>query len=77
MTLRHRQFFYCCCVSLIKFSYCYKFQVNIMAGSGVIKTFLSKGRKSEISLSEFCLISGDWEELGIPNLARMFLIKGY
>ena len=48
-----------------------------MAGSGVIKTCLSKGRKSEISLSEFCLISGDWEELGIPNLARMFLIKGY
>ena len=27
-------------------------------------------RKSEISPSEFYLISGDWGELGIPDLAR-------
>ena len=34
-------------------------------------------RKLEIPLSEFCLISGDWGKLGIPNLARMPLIKCY
>ena len=33
--------------------------------------------KSEIPPSEFCPISGDWGELGIPNLARMSLIKWY
>ena len=36
-----------------------------------------KIRKSEIPLSEFCPISGDWSELGIPSLARMSLIKCY
>ena len=34
-------------------------------------------RKSEILLSEFCPISGDWGELGIPYLARMSLINCY
>ena len=34
-------------------------------------------RKLEILPSEFCSISGDWVELGIPNLAQMFLIKSY
>ena len=34
-------------------------------------------QKSEIPLSEFCPISGDWDEWGIPNLARTFLIKCY
>ena len=34
-----------------------------------------KIQKSEIPLSEFCLISRDWGELGIPNLARMSLNK--
>ena len=34
-------------------------------------------RKSEIPPSEFCPISGAWCELGIPNLARMYLIKCY
>ena len=34
-------------------------------------------RKSEIPLSEFCLISGDWSQLGIPNLAQIPLIKCY
>ena len=33
--------------------------------------------KLEIPLSEFCPISGDWGKLGIPNLARTFLIKCY
>ena len=27
--------------------------------------------------SEFFLISGDWDELGIPNLAWMSLMKCY
>ena len=34
-------------------------------------------QKSEILPSEFCLISGDWGKLGIPNLAPMSLIKCY
>ena len=34
-------------------------------------------RKSEIPLSEFCPISGDWIELWIPNLTQMFLIECY
>ena len=34
-------------------------------------------RKSEIPPSEFCPISGDWGKLGIPNLARMSLMKCY
>ena len=34
-------------------------------------------QKSEISLSEFCPISGDWGKLGILNLAQMSLIKSY
>ena len=34
-------------------------------------------RKSEIPPSEFCSISGDWGKLGIPNLARMSLMKCY
>ena len=32
-------------------------------------------RKSEIPLSKFCSISGDWDKLRIPNLAWTFLIK--
>ena len=34
-------------------------------------------RKSKIPPSEFCPISGDWNELGISNLAWMSLIKFY
>ena len=34
-------------------------------------------RKWKISPSEFCPISGDWDELGIPYLAWMSLIKYY
>ena len=33
--------------------------------------------KSEIPLYEFCSTSGNWGELGIPNLAWMSLIKSY
>ena len=31
--------------------------------------------KSKTLPSEVCPISGDWGELGIPNLPRMFLMK--
>ena len=34
-------------------------------------------RKSEICLSEFCPISGDWCKIGIQNLTRMLLLKCY
>ena len=34
-------------------------------------------RKLEIPLSEFYQISGGWQKSGIPNLVRLFLIKGY
>ena len=34
-------------------------------------------RKSEIRTSDFCPISGDWDELWKPNLAQMSLIKWY
>ena len=34
-------------------------------------------RKSELPLSEFCPISGDWGELWIQNLTRMSLIECY
>ena len=33
--------------------------------------------QSEIPPSECCPISGDWGELGIPNLTRMSLMKCY
>ena len=33
--------------------------------------------KLEIPQSEFCPISGEWGKLGIPNLARISLIKCY
>ena len=32
-------------------------------------------RKSEIPLSEICPISGDWGELGMPNLAGISLMS--
>ena len=34
-------------------------------------------RKSEISPSELCQVSGDLDKLGIPNLVRTSLIKRY
>ena len=33
--------------------------------------------KSEITTSEFCLISGGWSKIGIPNLTGTFQIKCY
>ena len=77
MTLSSR-FFLHCFVCLVKFSYWSRFHVNIITGSGVMTIFFDKGlRKSDITRSEFCPIFGDRGELGIPNLARMSLIKCY
>ena len=58
---------------LVKFSYWSKFHVNIITGSGVMIIFFDKRLTSILEIgiapSEFCLISGDWGEVGIPNLA--------
>ena len=67
-------------VSLVKFSYWSKFHVNIITGFGIMAIFFYKGltRNPEIGNPfEFCPISGDWDELWIPNLARMSLIECY
>ena len=56
-TWRHRIFFWCCHISLVKFSYCSKFHVNTMVGSRVMTIFVYKGltRKPEIrNTPEFC-----------------------
>ena len=72
-------------VSLVKCSYRSKFHFNIITGSGVI-TFnfqfswmssKSRNRKLEIPQFGFCSISGDWGELGIPDLGKMSLRKCY
>ena len=34
-------------------------------------------QKSDIPSSELCLLSGDWSELWIPNMAHMSLMKSY
>ena len=34
-------------------------------------------RTLEIAPSEYCIISGDTDESGIPHFAKMFLIKSY
>ena len=64
-------------VFLVKFSYWPKFHVNIIAGSVVLKVFFYKGltRNPEIGNTSALVfqISVDWGELGIPNLAQMFL----
>ena len=77
--------FWCSFVSLVKCSYRSKFHFNIITGSGVI-TFnfqfswmssKSRNRKLEIPQFGFCSISGDWGELGIPDLGKMSLRKCY
>ena len=43
LTGRHRQFFWHYFVSLVKFSYCSKFNVNIITGCGVMISIFYKG----------------------------------
>ena len=69
-TRDHRRFFFWrWCVSLTKFSYWSKFHVNIMTGSGVMRTFFYKGlsinQETKNTPSDFWSISGDWGELEI------------
>ena len=68
-------------ISLVKYSYWSKFHINVITGSGVTTISFYKGliRNPEIgnTPSDFCPISGDWDDLGIPNLARMSLMKCY
>ena len=64
--------FWCCCVSLEKFSYWSKCHVNIIPGSRVSTTFVYKGlTKNEIPV---CIFPNIWG-LEIPKLAWMSLIK--
>ena len=71
--------FWCRFVSVVKFSYWFKFHVSILTGSGVMTIFFSTGltKTPEIrnTPSEFCPISGDWGELGIRNSAQRSLKK--
>ena len=58
LTWHHRQFFWRCFVSLLKFSYWSKFHINSTTGSEVMTIFLWKVLpeilKLEIPPSEFC-----------------------
>ena len=81
LTWHHRQLFLWWCVSLVMFSYLCKFHVDIMSGSGVMTNFVYKGLTRNLEIANTTVwvlpISGDWSKLGIPNLARMSLIKTY
>ena len=72
-------FFRGCYFSLVKFSYCSKFHASVITGSGVMTIFvykeLTRHLESEITLSQFCLMSRDWNELEISYLARISSVK--
>ena len=71
--------FWCFRISFVNFSYWSKFYVNIVTRVTqfpFIKDW-PEIRKLETSPSSFYSISGDWGELGIPNLALTSLIKSY
>ena len=73
-------FFWRCFVFLATFRDCLKFHVNTLTGSGNMTIFFIRAwpeiRKLE-NLKKFCPIFGDCEELRIPNVTLMFLIKCY
>ena len=68
-------------VSLVNFSYRFKFHVCIITGSRVMLIFFYIGLTGNPEIgntsSKFLLISGDWGKSGIPNLTRIFLMKCY
>ena len=75
------KFFWCCHVSLVKISYWSKFMSISLLVLEIwqfpfMKDWPGIG-KSVILPSTFCPLSGDWGKLGMPNLARMSLIKCY
>ena len=77
----HRQFFWRCFVSLVKFSYWSKFHVNIITGSGVMTISFYKWltRNLEIRNAPVWVLRNiySWGKLEIPNLAWTSLIKCY
>ena len=82
--LRHDvivKLFWRCLVSFVKFSFWSKF-MSISSLVLELRQFSfimdwPEILKLQIPLSDFCPISGDWGELGIPHLARMSLMKCY
>ena len=75
------KFFWHCFFSLTVLSYWSKFHVNIITGSGVVAIFFYKGvtRNPEIGNNPIWVLPNIWRlgQVGIPNLARMSLIKCY
>ena len=69
------------CLFYLKFSCWSKFSVNIITDFWILTIFvykeLTQNPKSELPASNFCQISGDWDELGISVLARMSRMKCY
>ena len=61
-TRSYRHFFQRCFLALVKFSYCSKFHINIISGSGVMTTFFYKGltRNPEIGNTPVWLLSNIW-----------------
>ena len=62
LTWRHRQFFWRCFVSLVRFSYWSKFYVNIITGSGVGTIFFYKWltRNPETENTPFWVLPNIW-----------------
>ena len=62
LTWRHRQFFWRCFVSHVKFSYWSKFHVNIITGPGVMTIFFYKGltRNPEIGNTPIWVLPNIW-----------------
>ena len=56
------KFFWRCFVSLVKFSYCSKFHVNIITGSGIMTIFFYKGltRNLEIRNTPVWVLPNMW-----------------
>ena len=56
------KFFWLCFVSLVKFSYCSKFHVNIITGSGIMTIFFYKGltRNPEIGNTPVWVLPNIW-----------------
>ena len=82
-TWRHRQFFWRCFVSLVKFSYWSKFYIFIITGSGIMTIFFQEGltRNPEIGNTLVWVLPNIWRlwwiTKGIANLAQTSLIKCY
>ena len=78
-TWRHSQFFWRCFVFLVKFSYWYKFHVNLITGSGITTIFFYKGltRNAETGNTQFEIfpISGDWRKLVYTNASNKVLLN--